>query len=250
MVLINTYVTVGFSLVMGLSIFISMPLVLKRNIGYKKILLFNAIAIGVLVFLLMDIYGNVASIFGNINIASPFEIVFILGFSLAFLFFILPKTSRDPIENPKKTSILAAIGIGLQNLTEGLVFGSAGAAGFGAIWLISLIGFTLQNITEGFPIATPLLGRNKKIKKKFIVGVFLIGGLPTIIGTVIGLNYYSQMFIVFFDAIASAAILYVVLVLFHINLKRSFSENVKKMMFITYIGILIGFIIAFITNYI
>ncbi len=248
---INNYTTLAFSFVMGLSIFLSMPLVLKRNIKSKTIILFNAIAIGILVFLLMDIYGDVAAIFGTSTIfKSGAEVVFIAAFAISFMFFIFPKASRDPSENPKRTSILAAFGIGLQNLTEGLVFGSAGAAGLGSIWLISLIGFTLQNVTEGFPIATPLLGSAERIKKRFITGAFLIGGVPTIIGTVIGIMYYSQMFIVFFDSLASAAIVYVVLVLFHMNLKKAMSDDVKRVMLVTYFGILIGFVIAFAVNYI
>jgi ZIP family zinc transporter len=248
---IDNYTTLAFSFVMGLSIFLSMPLVLKRNINSKTIVLFNAIAIGILIFLLVDIYGDVAARFDSAVIfTSAAEIVFILAFAISFMFFMFPKASRDPSENPKRTSILAAFGIGLQNLTEGLVFGSAGAAGLGSIWLISLIGFTLQNITEGFPIATPLLGSAEKIKKRFITGAFLIGGVPTIIGTIIGIMYYSQMFIVFFDALASAAILYVVLVLFHMNLKKAISNDVKRVMLITYFGILIGFIVAFVVNYI
>ncbi len=120
---ISDYTTLALSLVMGLSIFLSMPLVLKRNIRPRTIILFNSIAIGILVFLLMDIYGDVAAIFGTSNItASAAEIVFIIAFTASFLFFVLPKTSRDPAENPKRTSLFAAFGIGLQNLTEGLVF--------------------------------------------------------------------------------------------------------------------------------
>ncbi len=82
-----------------------------------------------------------------------------------------------------------------------------------------------------------------------MAGAFLIGGVPSVLGTLIGMAYYSQMFIVFFDALASAAILYVVLVLFHMNLKKALADDVKRMMLITYAGILIGFIAAFVANY-
>jgi ZIP family zinc transporter len=213
---------------------------------------FNAIAIGILAFLLVDIYGDVSSIFGNMPITDPLEIVFLVGFLVSFLFFIGPKESRDPEENPKRTSILAAIGIGLQNLTEGLVFGSAGAAGIVSIYVLSAIGFTLQNLTEGFPIAAPLVGSKVKIEKKFMSAAFLIGGIPTILGTLLGLVFFSKMFIVFFDALASAAILYVILALFHVNINKSRIEDRKEMkylMLLTYLGILIGFVVAFVVNY-
>lgn len=237
---------------MGFAIFLSAPIIFRKKMELRKIMLYNAFAVGILVFLLVDIYGNVATIFGSTGLNNPLEILFIVAFSATFLFFILPKGSRDPSENPKRTSILAAVGIGAQNLTEGLVFGSAGAAGLLSIYFLSAIGFTLQNVTEGFPIAMPLVGSKTKIEKKFVSSVFLLGGVPTIIGTLIGWMFYSNTFIVFFDALASAAILYVVLVLFHVNINRSKSDNKKEtshLVWLTYAGILIGFASAFIVNY-
>ena len=237
---------------MGLSIMLSLPVILDRKASMRKLLIYNAVAIGILVFLLMDIYGDVAAIFGNSTITNPLLLVFITGFIVSFAFFILPKSSRDPVENPKRTSILAAIGIGLQNLTEGLVFGSAGAAGLLPIYVLSAIGFSAQNITEGFPIAAPLFGKINRTSKKFILSVMLLGGLPTIIGTAIGLVFYSNMFIVFFDSLACAAILYVVLVLFHINTAKGERSDygIKKSMLYTYAGILAGFVVAFLLNYV
>lgn len=249
--MINTYLTIGFSFLIGLFIFVSMPIVFHRSTGLRRILFFNAFAIGILVFLLMDIFGNVAAIFGNSTIASPLVLIFIIGFALAFLFFIMPKASRDPSESPKRTSVLAALGIGFQNLTEGLVFGSAGAAGLLPIYVLSIIGFGLQNMTEGFPIAAPLVGLKKKIEKKFVAGIFILGGAPTVIGTLIGLVFYSNIFIVFFDALACAAILYVVLVLFHINVNKGNAnpKGIKSSMLLTYGGVLAGFILAYVVNY-
>ncbi|MGI0141820.1 MAG: ZIP family metal transporter [Candidatus Micrarchaeales archaeon] len=248
--MINTYLTISLSFVMGLAIFLSMPIVFHKKTGTRRIIFFNAIAIGILVFLLMDIFGDVSALFGNVPL-SPLELIFIVGFVLAFLFFIIPKRNRQPHKNPKRTSLLAAMGIGFQNLTEGLVFGSAGAAGLASIYIVSLIGFTLQNISEGFPIAAPLVGL-KKLDKKFVTGAFILGGAPTVIGTLIGLVFYSSTFIVFFDALASAAILYVVLVLFHVNIHKGMSEGkgFGRAMWLTYFGILIGFAIAFVVNYI
>ncbi len=250
--MLNIDLTVLLSVVMGFSVFLSLPVILYKKITLRQMLGFNAIAIGILAFLLVDIYGDVSSIFGNMPITDPLEIVFLVGFLVSFLFFIGPKESRDPEENPKRTSILAAIGIGLQNLTEGLVFGSAGAAGIVSIYVLSAIGFTLQNLTEGFPIAAPLVGSKVKIEKKFMSAAFLIGGIPTILGTLLGLVFFSKMFIVFFDALASAAILYVILALFHVNINKSRIEDRKEMkylMLLTYLGILIGFVVAFVVNY-
>jgi zinc transporter ZupT len=126
----------------------------------------------------------------------------------------------------------------------------AGAAGLLPLYVLSAAGFSAQNITEGFPIAAPLFGKINHISKKFILSVMLVGGLPTIVGTAIGLVFYSSMFIVFFDSLACAAILYVVLVLFHINTKTGETDyRIKKSMLHTYAGILAGFVIAFLLNY-
>ncbi|MDE1850641.1 MAG: hypothetical protein KGH54_02490 [Candidatus Micrarchaeota archaeon] len=248
--MINAYLTVALSVVMGLSIFLSMPIVFHRKTGTRRIIFFNAIAIGILVFLLMDIFGDVAALFSASVALNSLELIFLAGFILAFLFFIIPKDNRHPHKNPKRTSLIAALGIGFQNLTEGLVFGSAGAAGIASIYLVSFIGFTLQNISEGFPIAAPLVGLKEKLSKRFVAGAFLLGGLPVILGTLIGLVFYSVVFITFFDALASAAILYVILVLFHVNLHRSTKGGADGALWLTYSGILLGFAIAFIVNYI
>lgn len=250
--MINTYITIALSFVMGLSIFISMPIIFRKNTSMQRMLLYNAFATGILVFLMLDIYGDVASIFGSSSITSPAEILFIVAFAAAFLFFIIPKGTRDPEENPKRTSILAALGIGFQNLTEGLLFGSAGAAGLIPIYVVSIIGFSLQNMTEGVPIAMPLVGARKMLERRFVTGVFILGGAPVVIGTLIGLVFFSSMFIIFFDALASAAILYVVLVLFHVNINRARSRRKREIdhsIWLTYAGILVGFVIAYIVNY-
>ncbi len=245
-------VTIALSLAMGLSIFLSMPIVLHKDTGARRLLFFNAVAIGILVFLLMDLYGDVAGIFGNAQIASPpyFELLFIAGFALTFLFFIAPKRGRDPVANPKRTSLVSALGIGFQNLTEGLVFGAAASAGLASIYVLSLVGFSLQNVTEGFPIAMPLMHAKSKVDKRFMAGAFLVGGIPTVIGAIIGLKYYSNAFIIFFDALASAAILYVVIILVHVNLKSGPGKKpIKNAMWLTYLGIMAGFVIAFVVNY-
>lgn len=250
----SLYLTIGLSLVMALAVFLSMPVVFYKKLTTKHMLFLNAGAIGVLVFLLMDIYGDVAAIFGNYTITNPLLIIFIAGFATAFLFFITPKGSRDPEENPKHTSILAAVGIGFQNLTEGLLFGSAAATGLVTIYVLSVVAFTLQNFTEGFPIAAPLMGAKEKIEKRFLAGAFLLGGLPTLIGTGIGLVFFSNYFLVLFDALASAAILYVIFVLFHVSINKcsreaKSQEEKSHYIWLTYIGILAGLVIAYLLNY-
>ena len=49
-----------------------------------------------------------------------------------------------------------ALGIGLHNLGEGLVVGTALATGAAALATFLVVGFVIHNVTEGFGIAAPL----------------------------------------------------------------------------------------------
>jgi hypothetical protein len=49
-----------FSLIMGLSIFVSLPIVLRRKTSERWTRFLNSAAIGILIFLLADIFSDVA----------------------------------------------------------------------------------------------------------------------------------------------------------------------------------------------
>ena len=51
--------TVVFSLIMGASIFLSLPIVLRRKTSEQTTKLLEAVAIGILVFLIADVFSNV-----------------------------------------------------------------------------------------------------------------------------------------------------------------------------------------------
>ena len=57
--------TLLFSAIMGLSIFLSLPIVLSKKTGEMRTKLFNAIAIGILIFLVADVFADVAAILYN-----------------------------------------------------------------------------------------------------------------------------------------------------------------------------------------
>jgi zinc transporter, ZIP family len=241
--------TLLFSAIMGLSIYISLPLVLRKRMGEMKKKLLLAIAIGILVFLMGDVFSDVTPDLynGSLNgygTSFFFDTVFIIslvaGFFLLFLFESRSKTGLTPV----KLSLLIALGIGLQNLTEGLVFGSLGATlGLTGVTLVVLIGFTFQNVTEGFPIASPFLGR-MDWKIGVVLALFLVGGLPTILGGALGYFYSSTVFDVIFDGLAIGSILYVILPM----LKVLFRETDLTKQRIAYAGIFVGFAIGFAVN--
>lgn len=107
-----------------------------------------------------------------------------------------------------RVSCLIALGIGLHNLGEGLVVGSAFVHGDVSMGTRLVLGFTLHNITEGLAIVVPLAACTAGISR--IIGLGLLAGLPTIAGTLIGGFSFSQLWAVIFFGMAAGAIFQVV----------------------------------------
>ncbi len=242
--------TIAFSCVMGFSIYLSLPLVLRKKTGEKTTRLLNAVAIGILVFLMCDVFSDAAP--SLYNSSSPGGYLAIPSLSIAFAvalaagFFMLYYFENRAKQglSPAMMSLMIAIGIGLQNLTEGLVFGatSVSIGLFSGIALVILVGFTLQNVTEGFPIAAPFLNNDKKLGTMLLL--FLVGGLPTVLGGIAGYYYSSTLFNVFFDGLAIGAILYVILPMIKHQLKDIDPTKQRTI----YLGIFLGFLIGFLVN--
>ena len=106
-----------------------------------------------------------------------------------------------------------------------------------------LVGFALQNATEGFPIASPFFSSKKKSWVVLSL-IFLIGGLPTILGVATGYYFRSTFFDIVFDGVAIGSILFVILPM----LGSMFREQDHVKLNITYLGILAGFAIGFLVN--
>ncbi|MEM4090279.1 MAG: hypothetical protein QXQ46_05955, partial [Thermoplasmatales archaeon] len=191
------------SLVMGFSIFLSFPLTRKGNLKRSLSIFLVSGAIGILIFLIADVFSDVSSlIYPQNQYVSNIRLSFLFAISVLLIFILLyylenSRISRVGNDAGKQTRIatIVAVGMGLQNLTEGLVFGSTYSIGLTGLILVILIGFVLQNFTEGFPIASPFLG-NPKERSGLIALLYFIGGFPTVIGTLIGLFYFSSLFVV------------------------------------------------------
>ena len=243
---------VVLSVAMGFSIFLAMPVVLMKAAKSRTMTLLNAAAIGILVFLLADIFSDVAPLIysnGGYVANGGFAVAFFLAVALCFgLLFAFEHRSTRSNFTPLTTSLVVAIAIGFQNLTEGLVFGAAWAAGAVALSTVVFVGFFLQNITEGFPITSPLLGKNER-RFGLITAFFLVGGVPTVLGGVAGYFYNSAVLVVIFDALAIGAILYCLLPMLRVALRPADPPEatyVKQRL--VYLGILIGFLLGFAVN--
>ena len=242
--------------VMGLSIFLSLPVVYSKRAQGRWAVGLNAAAIGILIFLLADIFGDVAPILypsgyvADLGYSVAFGVAFVGAFMGLYAVDNLPRRSSSVREGgPRVTALLIATGIGLQNLTEGLVFGVNWTAGALGILAVVFVGFLLQNITEGFPIASPFLGTPERRGFPMMVGLFLIGGLPTLIGGAIGYYWSSDLFLVVFDALAIGAITYVILPMLRMAFRPADSPDATaRRNQLVYLGVMVGFAVGFVVN--
>jgi ZIP family zinc transporter len=239
-----------FSGVMGFSIFLSLPLVLWRGTDARKAGLLTAVAVGILVFLVADVFADAAptlysggSYYGYGS--SPYyDAAFLASLAAGFLaIYLFDGRSRAAL-SPAKLSLMIALGIGFQNLTEGLVFGSLGVAiGLTGATLVVLVGFTLQNLTEGFPIASPFL-HGVKAEAKVLFPLFFIGGVPTLMGAAVGFYYNSAVFELVFEGVAIGSILYVILPMLS-HLFKSLGDGDRRLV---YAGVFVGFLLGSLVN--
>jgi ZIP family zinc transporter len=242
--------TLFFSAIMGFSIYLSLPVVFHRRRDETTTKLLVAVAIGILIFLMADVFSDVTpTLYGASSFygygSSPFyDLVFMVSLAAGFLtLYCFENRSKESL-TPTQLSLIIALGIGFQNLTEGLVFGALGVAlGLTGVTLVVLVGFTFQNITEGFPIASPFLGK-VETKTGILLGLFFIGGLPTVIGGATGFFYSSTVFDVIFDGVAIGSILYVILPM----LKNLFKESGGASQRVIYMGIFLGFVLGSLVN--
>jgi len=241
--------TLLLSAVMGLSIYLSLPVVLSKSVGRRNTSLLNAVAIGILIFLIGDVFLDAAASLYNGSLygygSSPFyDMVFTASMAIGFLVLLFAGHRGKMTLTPTQLTLIIALGIGFQNLTEGLLFGALGVAlGLTGATLVVLVGFILQNLTEGFPIASPLLGATEG-KTPLIAGALMIGGLPTILGGAVGYYYNSTVFDLIFYGVAIGTMLYVILPMLRSLLRESESSRLG----IAYAGVFLGFVLGFVVN--
>ena len=217
--------------VAGATIFIGLPVGRIRGISKTVQGMLNAIATGVLLFLLWDILSHAAAPVetalagirrGDRSFAALL-VIFAAGLGIGLLGLVyfnarlFGRTKNAPPAPPKTLAMMIATGLGLHNLSEGLAIGQSAATGAVAFALVLVIGFSLHNITEGFAIAAPLATDGSRPSWGFLLVAGLIGGGPTFLGTVVGYIFTSTYIYVLFLALAAGALLYVVNEMFHIG---------------------------------
>src|SRR6185436_11001739 len=107
-----------------------------------------------------------------------------------------------------QTGLVIAVAIGLHNFAEGLAIGVSARSGEVSLATVLIIGFALHNATEGFGIVGPL--GDVVPSWRWLLGVGLIAGGPTLLGSIVGYNVTSEPLELAFYAVSGGAILYVI----------------------------------------
>jgi len=108
----------------------------------------------------------------------------------------------------ERVALLVAIGIGLHNLGEGLVIGSAYAIGSLALGAALVVGFAIHNTTEGLAIVAPVADGHPRLRRLVLLG--LIAGAPAILGAWIGASAFDASLAAFMFGLGVGAIARVV----------------------------------------
>jgi ZIP family zinc transporter len=189
--------TLVLGLIAGVTILLGMPIGRMRRPAPRVRALLNAVAVGVLLFLVWDVLSAawepidtaLAELHeggGGLGPALGYGALFAGGLAVGLLSLVgyerwmaravAPRPShfgpgaahvaelttrrarRTPWTASRRLALLIAVGIGLHNFAEGLAIGQSAARGEIAVATLLVIGFALHNATEGFGITAPLAG--------------------------------------------------------------------------------------------
>jgi ZIP family zinc transporter len=142
-----------------------------------------------------------------------------------------------------RLALFIALGIGLHNFSEGLAIGQSAAAGKVSLAGVLVIGFALHNGTEGFGIVAPFASTDERPTWAFLLAAGLIAGGPTFLGTVIGNAVVNDTLFLAFLALAAGSILYVIVQLLKMATRLGQSEMLMC-------GLLVGLVLGFGTDYV
>lgn len=267
------FLILGF--IAGFTIFIGLPIGRLRSKSVRLRSLLNAVTIGVLVFLLWDVLthavepidsalasaadGKSASLLPATGLVLIFFAAIGAGLVslVAYDHWVARRAEASTLaaiagtrpgilrlgEAPSRLAFLIAVGIGLHNFSEGLAIGQSAANGQIRLAVVLVVGFGLHNATEGFGITAPLAGQTLRPSWGQLAILGIIGGAPTVIGTLLGSVFVNDIVSMVFLALASGSILYVIVQL--LGVAQRFGRG-----YTLYVGLLIGLFAGFATDFI
>jgi ZIP family zinc transporter len=265
----------------GFTIYLGLPIGRLRNPAPGLRAFLNAVAIGILLFLLWDVLSQgiepVETALTNANDHGAswgrfagLSVVFMVCFSVGLCSLVYydrwlhrraaPRPAGPVaavaavavgarvgwiarLTDAQRLAFFIALGIGFHNLSEGLAIGQSAASGKISLALLLIIGFGCHNATEGFGIVAPLAAEGERPSWAFLGLMGLIGGGPTFLGTLIGQSVVNDWLFMSFLALAAGSILYVVIELLAVGRKLGNKE-------IATWGIVLGLFVGFATDFI
>jgi ZIP family zinc transporter len=273
--------TLLLGFIAGVTILLGLPVGKLRAAGPGLRQFLNALAIGILLFLIWDVLshaydpldtalGRLHDRTGGLGPVFGYGALFLAGIGIGLLSLVYyerwlgarARASRPQNFGPgamapgeltatrpgvagwsaaRRVSLLIAVGIGLHNFGEGLAIGASAATGAIGLATVLVIGFALHNATEGFGIVAPLAVEGDRPSWNFLLLMGLIGGGPTLVGTAVGRQFTSAPVSVVFLTLAAGSILYVVIQLLNVALKAGRKD-------LLYWGVLAGLAAGFITD--
>ncbi len=250
--------TVVLGFIAGATIVAGLPIGRLRKPAERVRSFLNAVAIGVLLFLVVDVFSNAYAPIkdqlqalhnhrGGSVATTITDVVLLLGgaavglLSLA-LYQRWSRRGREATPStPASMSLMIASGIGLHNFGEGLAIGTASHLGAIGLSTVLVIGFALHNATEGFGIVSPLVGATNRPSWAFLGLMALIGGGPTTVGTLVGWWWSSPTLGIVFLSLAGGSIIFVISQLLFVAGRSRHQTTV-------FVGITIGLLAGFLTD--
>ena len=243
--------------VAGFSIFLGLPVARLRHLSTGIQGFLNALALGVLIFLLWDILSHasspVESALAGVHHGRPGSFLALIAIfaggmgagllTLTYFNRLLMGRAKGSggQASPRGLAMAIATGLGFHNLSEGLAIGQSAASGAIAFAGVLVIGFALHNITEGFGIAAPMAASGNPPSWAFLGIAGLVGGGPTLVGTMIGLFATSVLLSVLFLALAAGALIWVINEMFGVAKRLNSPPSLGW-------GLLTGFLVAYSTD--
>jgi ZIP family zinc transporter len=266
--------TLLLGLIAGGTILLGLPVGRLQRPAASLRLLLNAVAIGVLLFLVWDVLSAAwepidsalaATHEGDHQLGSAigYGALMLAGLSVGLVGLVwyelwmgrrrkraaagASETAGAVLSDGRQLALLIAVGIGLHNFAEGLAIGQSAASGEIGLAVMLVIGFGLHNATEGFGIVAPLAGDldesglRRRPSWGFLLTLGAIGGGPTFVGTILGHSFTSEPLSVVFLALAAGSIIYVITQLVGV------ASRARRADLLAY-GLLVGLFAGFLTD--
>jgi zinc transporter, ZIP family len=255
----------------GFTIYLGLPMGRVRSHAPKLRAWLNALAVGILIFLVWDVLVHtwepieVALEDKRPGAALGDGVVLAAGIGVGLLGLVYfdrwvarrtrartasvvaggdpggPVAVPSPVNSAAELGMLIAVGIGLHNFGEGLAIGSSAAAKELSLAVLLVIGFSLHNATEGFGIVAPMAAAGTRPSWRYLSLLGLIGGGPTLLGTLVGQRFTNDTVSIAFLSVAAGSILYVVIELLAVGRRFGLKE-------VTTWGLLAGLLLGFATD--